>query len=334
MLEGLAGLTFACPWAFALALAIPPAGWMALRRARRGGVKFSAFAELPAAGGGWRQAAAAAAPVFMVAALALLCVAAARPRTEGAREWKRENAVSIEMAVDVSGSMLAEDMSPGKTRLDVVKSVFKDFVSRRPADLIGLVTFAGYTKTAVPLTSDHQTLCEMLDRVRIPDPRRYRDQAELFRRDQLLTAIGDGLVRALDRLRGASTKSSVAILLSDGANNAGIATPEEAAAAAKEAGVKVYTIGVGRRGRGFGDGEFDEDQLRGIAEATGGRYFAADDARGLEEAVAEIDKLEKTDVEKTVEIRWEEHFPEFLAAGMAAAAIGALLGLCSKGRVA
>ena len=117
MLEGLAGLTFACPWAFALALAIPPAGWMALRRARRGGVKFSAFAELPAAGGGWRQAAAAAAPVFMVAALALLCVAAARPRTEGAREWKRENAVSIEMAVDVSGSMLAEDMSPGKTRM-------------------------------------------------------------------------------------------------------------------------------------------------------------------------------------------------------------------------
>jgi len=119
------------------------------------------------------------------------------------------------------------------------------------------------------------------------------------------------------------------MLLSDGAGNAGVVSPEDAAEAAREAGVKIYAIGAGRAGDAF-----DERQLRAIADRTGGRYFEALDSKGLEAAVDEIDKLEKTDVESTVEIRWNEHFPVFLFAGLALAAAGALAGVCSSGRVA
>ncbi len=323
------GFGFAFPWAWLAAVPAAAASFAMFRRARRGGVKFSAFSSLPPPPRNWRTALSAAAPVLFSAGLLCLAAAAARPRTPGAREWRRENAVAVEMVVDVSGSMLNQDMAPGKTRLDVVKKTFSDFVRRRPADLIGLVTFAGYTKTAVPLTADHAALVKMLEGVRIPDARRFRDRAELFRQDQLMTALGDGIIRALDRLRGAEPESRVIMLLSDGAGNAGVVSPEDAAEAAREAGVKIYAIGAGRAGDAF-----DERQLRAIADRTGGRYFEALDSKGLEAAVDEIDKLEKTDVESTVEIRWNEHFPVFLFAGLALAAAGALAGVCSSGRVA
>lgn len=330
MLEALLNATYANPWAFALAALAPAAAWAMLRRARRAGVKFSAFSLLPPARRTWRSIPAAAAPPLAILALLAFAVAAARPRVPGEREWKRENAVAIAMAVDISGSMLARDMLPGQTRIDIVKKTFAGLVSRRPADLIGLVTFAGYTDAAAPLTTDHETLLGILASVRAEGERRDA----IFRNDQAQTAIGDGLMRALDLLRRAGTASRVVVLLSDGVNNAGIATPRQAAAAAREAGVKVYTIGAGTPSANpFADG-FDERQLRGIAEATGGRYFAATDEKALEAAVDEIDRMEKTEVESVEEVHWKECFPPFLAAGAVLAFLSACAALCAKGRVA
>lgn len=329
-------MSFANPWLLLLFLPLGFAAWRLLRRGRKRGIRFSAVARLPAPAAGWRARVAALTPFVLLAGLALLVLAAARPRTSLARERKSVDAIAIAMTVDVSGSMDALDLTPKgerfsrqTTRLAVVKKLFAAFVEKRPDDLIGLVTFGGYAATRSPLTADHAALLNVLKGVEIPSVA-LDAQGRPISRDEQMTAIGDGLATALARLKDAKPKTKIAILLSDGVSNTGAVEPDEAAAAAAKMGVKVYAIGVGTRARRtpiigrdffgrevvqYADMTFDEKQLRSIAKRTGGTYFAVNDRDSLEKALDEIDQLETTRLDADVFNRWREHFVPFLLAG-------------------
>ena len=338
-------MSFAWPYSFLLFLPLALAAWRMLRRGRRSGIRFSAVPRLPAKTAGWRARAANLAPFIVLLGAAALVVAAARPRESLSQGRRNVDAIAIAMAVDVSGSMEIIDLTPREaerirtqadaerlpTRLDVVKKTFAKFVEARPADLLGLVTFGGVASSRAPLTADHETLLQVLNGVEVPssgvDPR----TGQPIDGEETMTAIGDGLATALARLKNAELKSKIVILLSDGQSNTGAVEPDAAADAAAKLGVKVYTIGVGgnsgvalaRMRDMFGrmqirqiqnDG-FDEAQLKSIAKKTGGRYFGVRDEKGLKAALAEIDQLEKTTLDRTIYQRWREYFTPFLLAG-------------------
>jgi Ca-activated chloride channel family protein len=230
--------------------------------------------------------------------LAAGVLALARPQVAHAHADAQASGVDLVLALDVSGSMSSLDFKRDDapvSRLDVVKSVVKDFVADRPNDRLGMIAFAGRPYLVSPLTLDHDWLVQNLDRVRIGA---VEDG----------TAIGSALGAAVNRLRGQPSKSKVVILLTDGVNNSGSVRPELAAEAAKALGVRVYTIGTGVRGEApmpvTGDDgtphlvmtnvDIDEDTLRKIADTTGGKYFRATDTGSLREIYAAIDKMEKT----------------------------------------
>lgn len=338
-------MTFAWPYALLFAIPIGLAAWRMLRRGRRGGVKFAPMRRLPARTAGWRARAANLLPFLFLAGAALLAVACARPRIPLGRESRSVDAIAIAMAVDVSGSMEALDLSPtnirslkdAKTRLDVVKELFAKFVEARPDDLIGLVTFGGYASSRMPLTADHDALLHVLKGVKVPAAS-FDAQGKAIDPDETMTAVGDGLATALARLKRAETTSRIVILLSDGESNTGAVDPDEAAKAAAKLGIRVYTIGVGshsartpfrsvdlfgRETVQYASSLFDESQLKSIAKATGARYFGVRDEKGLRAAFEEIDQLEKTTLDRTVFQRYRECFPPFLVAGamMALAAV-------------
>ncbi|MCR5413187.1 MAG: VWA domain-containing protein, partial [Kiritimatiellae bacterium] len=327
-------MSFANPWLLLFALPLAFAAWRLLRYGRRSGIRFSALSRLPAKTAGWRARVAATTPFILLAGLALLVVAAARPRTPILRASKNIDAIAIVMTVDISGSMAILDLAPQSvlsqirafersgrrltpddlrklkdaTRLAEVKRLFADFVDKRPDDLIGLVTFGGYAETRAPLTADHKALRSLLAEVEIPTGR-----------EETMTAIGDGLGMALSRLENAVPESKIVILLSDGVNNSGAVTPEAMTEVAARRGVKVYAIGVGTTSHympvvgnhpfgwkyiGQASDSFDEAQLKGIAKKTGGKYFAVNDSSALKEALEEIDRLETTPMEADVRARW------------------------------
>ncbi len=321
--------------------------WRALRRAKRpAALPFPALRELPRTIT-WRRRAAALPAPMLLAASALAIVALARPQKQSrAQPSSTRQSIAIEMAIDVSGSMCALDMAtesaPHKTRLDVVKETFRQFVERRPDDLVGLVAFGGFATTRAPLTFDHDALFRVLDATSIPG-----EDGVPASEEETMTAIGDGLALACARLRAASNVvSRVAVLLSDGESNAGIATPLEAAEMAAADGVRVYTIGVGRNSRGnvpgitrMPDGSaqmvwvnarLDDRVLKAIAAKTGGRYFAVGSRDALDQALAEIDELEKTSLEDAPRRRADERFEPFLGASLALAALALCLAPASR----
>ena len=330
------------PWGFAV--------WRVFRRATASGLPFAPVRRLPARTGGWRAAAAKILPAVLLLGALLLVAAAARPQTRFARVNRSADAIAIMMVVDVSGSMEALDLSPKntlntpaeKTRLDVVKQTFADFVKERPADLVGLVTFGGFASTRAPLTLDHGALLKVLEGVSIPSGANASQE-------ETLTAIGDGLATACARLQDAEPATRVIVLLSDGESNAGIFTPGQAANAAKELGIRVYTIGVGSHD-GIADVRvrdaygrsvlqkyrigFDEAELRAIASATGGHYFNASTKDGLDKALADINTLETTPVRQTVYHRHNEHFIPFLLSGALLVILAATLNLSLTRRLA
>ncbi|MBR2326001.1 MAG: VWA domain-containing protein [Alistipes sp.] len=231
-------------------------------------------------------------------ALSLLVIAAARPQSVEHETKVSTEGIDIVMALDISGSMLARDFQPD--RLTSAKRVASEFISTRTGDRIGLVVFAGEAFTQSPLTTDQSSLQTLLGRIKsgvIEDG----------------TAIGNGLATALNRLRESDSKSKVVILLTDGVNNRGQISPLTAAEIAKEQGIKVYTIGVGRNGEApypvFDERgrevqtvmmkvEIDEDILRKIASETGGEYFRATDELSLTKIYEQINSMEKSHVEK------------------------------------
>lgn len=253
--------------------------------------------------------------VLRCAAFVLLVVALARPQDVDEQRRSSAEGIDIMLAVDVSGSMLARDFKPD--RITAAKEVAGRFIADRYGDRLGLVVFAGEAFTQSPLTTDQSTLQTMLSRIRsgiIEDG----------------TAIGNGLATAINRLRESDAKSKVIILLTDGVNNRGEIAPLMAADIAADMGIKVYTIGVGTRGKApypvvdmFGnmsfqpmDVEIDEKTLEGIAERTGGRYFRATDNDKLQSIYDEINQLEKSKVEVTDYTVYHERFMALLLAAL------------------
>lgn len=251
------------------------------------------------------------------AALALLIVALARPQDVEQLSNTTTEGIDIMMAIDVSGSMLAQDFQPD--RITAAKEVAGSFIADRYGDRIGLVVFAGEAFTQSPLTTDQATLQTLLGRIRsglIEDG----------------TAIGNGLATAINRLRESEAKSKVIILLTDGVNNRGEIAPLTAAEIAKAQGIRVYTIGVGTEGmapyptvdifgRLTGDTimakvEIDEKVLSEIAEMTGGKYFRATDKAKLQAIYDQINQLEKSKVEVTEHITYNELFLGWALAGL------------------
>ena len=253
--------------------------------------------------------------VLRCAAFVLLVVALARPQDVDEQRRSSAEGIDIMLAIDVSGSMLARDFKPD--RITAAKEVAGRFIADRYGDRLGLVVFAGEAFTQSPLTTDQSTLQTMLSRIRsgiIEDG----------------TAIGNGLATAINRLRESDAKSKVIILLTDGVNNRGEIAPLMAADIAADMGIKVYTIGVGTRGKApypvvdmFGnmsfqpmDVEIDEKTLEGIAERTGGRYFRATDNDKLQSIYDEINQLEKSKVEVTDYTVYHERFLALLLAAL------------------
>lgn len=256
--------------------------------------------------------------VLRIFALSMIVVAIARPRSSEKVERIDTEGIDIVLAMDVSTSMLARDFNPD--RISAAKDIAIEFIAQRPSDRIGIVAFAGESYTQCPLTTDRATLINMMKEL----------STELIEDG---TAIGNGLATAVARMKDSDAKSRVVILLTDGVNNRGEITPQMAAEIAQTYGVRVYTIGVGAEGTApypvmtpWGveiqkvKVEIDEALLKDIADATGGRYFRANDNTKLLEIYSEINKMETS--RTTV-----DSFPIYkeLFTGYALAALAALL---------
>ncbi len=246
------------------------------------------------------------------AILVLLILCLARPQTGTGQEQTTQNAVDIMIALDVSGSMATLDFHPDN-RLAAAKIEARRFIEGRPHDRIGLVIFGGQSFTQCPLTVDHQAILTLLSKIQLG---MVADG----------TAIGLGLGNAVNRLKDSEAKSKVIILLTDGVNNSGEIDPLTAANLAKELGLRVYTVGVGKEGTAyipvqdprFGtrliqvDTQIDEKVLTQIAQMTGGQYFRAQDEKGLRGIFKQIDSLEKTKVTVETSTHYEEQYFWFL----------------------
>ena len=243
-------------------------------------------------------------------ALGLLITALARPQTvDVSTKTKTTRGIDIVMAIDVSASMLAKDLSPN--RLEALKSVAAEFIKGRPNDRIGLVEYAGESFTKTPITSDKSIVLRSLRDIK------YNTIIEGG------TAIGMGLATSVNRLKDSKAVSKVIILLTDGVNNSGFIDPKIASELALEYEIKTYTIGLGTNGMALSpvsinrNGQFqygrlqveiDEELLKEIAKVTGGKYFRATNNKKLEEIYEEINKLEKTEVEEFKFYNYEEKY--------------------------
>jgi Ca-activated chloride channel family protein len=309
---------FAQPWWLLLLGLIPLMLVIRGGRSARPAIRFPTVSLLrgvasPArAGFGWMWfSLVLAAIVFGIGALA-------RPQKLLATEEEKSDGISIMLTVDVSLSMLIEDFFIGGqpvNRLTAAKRVMSDFIQGRKSDRIGIVAFAGETYLPCPLTLDRDWLINNLDRVQT---QRVGDG----------TAIGSGLASAANRLNKEKTKSKVIVLLTDGANNSGRLSPQDAARLGATLGIKIYTIAIGTPGihvipdprRGtftpVGQQLFDEKTLKEVATIGSGQFYMAQDLNSLAEVFSTIDKLEKTKIERRKFTEVEElfHWPLYAAA--------------------
>jgi Ca-activated chloride channel family protein len=297
---------------------------------------FSSFRALPWGGATWRTALAWVPDALFGLAIVSLAIALAGPRKGDKHSLVRREGIAVMMAVDVSGSMRALDLSERSrelTRLDAVKQTFERFVlggdglRGREDDAIGLVAFAHYADTRSPLTLDHGNLI-MAAR-----------QLDFAREDEDGTAIGAGLELAVQRLADFKSRSKVIILLTDGESNVHDIDEDTAIDDAAKAGIKVYTIGAGSAGvapicvdRGDGRSQLmqmavsiDEGLLRKIADKTGGQYFRATDSRSLHAIYAQIDKLNRSTIEESRFTEYHQFYAWFLGTALALVVIALLL---------
>ena len=253
--------------------------------------------------------------ILRMLALACIIIALARPQTRFDETQREGQGIDIILAIDVSGSMTAQDFTPN--RMEAAKKVAEEFVDARPSDRIGVVIFAGESFTQCPLTTDHYVLKSQISQIR----------------NGLLedgTAIGSGLATSVDRLKNSKSKSKVVILLTDGMNNGGLIDPSTALEIAKTFHVKVYTIGVGTDGYAptpvstplgivmqSQKVSIDEDLLKNIAKQTGGQYFRATDNQSLRKIYGQIDQMEKSKVQITTFHHYTEKFYPFVFAALA-----------------
>lgn len=256
--------------------------------------------------------------IFRLTGLALIILAIARPQSRTSWKDVKTEGIDIVISLDVSLSMLAKDFSPN--RLEVAKEVIKDFIDARPNDKIGLVIFGGVAFTQCPLTIDHKIIKNMFSEIKAG----MLDQG---------TAIGLGLAGAVSRIKDSKAKSKVVILISDGVNNVGEIDPLTAGEIAKTFNLRVYTIGVGSKGKAlqpvalypngemqydYVDVDIDEVTMGKISEMTGGKYFRATDKESLIKIYKEIDSMEKTIIsEKSFSNKAERFLPLAIAAFIA-----------------
>ena len=244
--------------------------------------------------------------------LLLIIITLARPQSMTVKENIISKGIDIMMVLDTSGSMAAEDFQPDN-RLLVAKQTMQQFILKRKTDRIGLVVFGSEAYTLVPLSTDYQLMAGMFDDIELS-----------MAGDG--TAIGMAIATGLNRLRDSDAKSKIMILLTDGENNAGEIDPIRAAKLAKDIGVKIYTIGIGKKegakipymhpvfGKMYHDvvTYLDEESLTKIAETTYGRFYRATDENSLIEVYNTIDKLEKTEIKSTQYIQYYDFFPLLL----------------------
>lgn len=251
--------------------------------------------------------------ILLLFGLILVIIALSRPQSSSTKKQVDTEGVDIVIALDVSTSMLAEDLKPN--RIEAAKENAEKFIEKRINDRIGLVIFSGESFTQCPITIDHSILKSLIDKIKsgmIEDG----------------TAIGMGLATSVARLKDSKSKSKVIVLLTDGINNMGFVSPQTAAEIAHTYGIRVYTIGVGTRGLApypfktqFGtqyqniEVQIDEGILKEIASITGGKYFRATNSKSLESIYKEIDGLEKTKIDVTYFTKRTEKFLPFAISG-------------------
>lgn len=269
-------------------------------------------------------------------ALSLLCfiIALARPQRADSQVKRTLEGLDIVIVLDISDSMLIEDMKPFN-RLESAKETIANFVKERQSDRIGIVIFAGEAFTLVPPTLDYQLILERIKGITTAASARIKDG----------TAIGVGIASGAARLKDSQAKSRVMIFLTDGENNSGTIDPETGLEIAKGYGIKIYTIGIGRSGPTkipvytqdlFGnkvkryqpfESTVNDELLQQMADVTGGRYFRASKEDSLQGIFANINTLETTKIEDNKYVRYEEFFPYFISLGLLLFMASRLLGL-------
>jgi len=275
--------------------------------------------------GTWRTRFAAVPRWAFYAGLVFAILALARPRSVMPGETSHARGIDIMITLDTSGSMRALDFNP-KNRMDVALKATQSFITKRQYDRIGLLVFGGVAMLQCPLTLDYGALLDFLGQVEVG-----MTQTEN-------TAIGTAIASATSHLRKSNAKSKIIVLVTDGRSNAGEVDPVTAAKAAEALGVKIYPIGVGIRGQSvipvdtpFGkqlapiNEDLDEPTLQDIARTTGGRYFRATSPKELEQIYADIDTLEKSDVEGPKAVEYQDRYLPWLILSMVLLTAGAIL---------
>ncbi len=304
-------------WLWLLLLLIPLIGYQVWKYVvhKNPSLTFSDTSGLKNLSGNWRSYGTWLAPLFQWIAFGLVVLAIARPQYKNTTVERNAEGIDIVMTVDISTSMKAEDLKPN--RLEAAKNVAENFINKRISDRIGLVVFARKSFTVVPPTLDYTLLKRLLGDVEMGV---VEDG----------TAIGMGLATAVNRLKESEAESKVIILLTDGQNNSGEIDPVTAADLAVSYGIKIYTIGAGTRGTApypvkdpiFGNRyqnvkvDIDEEMLTQIANMTEGAYFRATDTEKLKDIYAQIDELERTEIEEVIYTDYQDLYPRFLLPGI------------------
>ena len=322
-------LTFAHPYLLLLLLVVPlMVLWYVLRyRKQKPALQFSNITLFKGIRKTFRQRAYPLLFVLRMVAVSAIIVALARPQSKLSRQEMKVEGIDIVMAMDVSGSMLAEDFKPN--RLEAAKKVASDFIDGRKNDRMGLVVFSGEAFTQVPLTIDHQVLHKQL----------YALKSGMVKDG---TALGDGLATAINRIKDSEAKSKVIILLTDGINNQGAVDPQSAAEIAALYNIRLYTIGVGTHGLApypFRDQfgrvhyqnipvELDEQLLTRMAQSTAdGHYFRATSKSSLEKIFKQIDEMEKSKIDVTQYSQTKDEYLGWLVLAALALLLEIILGL-------
>ncbi len=286
-------LKFNAPYYLLLLILLIIPAWRIIQSRSSGEILFGSILCLPKTKLTWRILLARMLPAAYILALVLIVVALAKPESTVSTKQQKVDAIAIEMVLDRSGSM--EKVDSGNTsRLDIAKESFISFIELRENDLIGLLTFSGYTTTKAPLTTNHDILLQLIKTV--STEKTMNSMPHNINKQETLTAIGDAITTACARLRNAKPTSKIIILITDGISNAGIIEPLKAAQIAKRLNIKVYPINIGVT---TDNSNQQTILLKEIAEITDGKIFNTTNQKELTDILAEINLLAKTEIETT-----------------------------------
>ncbi len=319
------------PWAFALIPVFVLLGAWAYYQSRKKSptVQYSSLQVIKGLGRGWRTRVLWLPAVVLLFGVGLLILGLARPQRADTKVRKNVEGIDIMLVLDVSDSMLIEDMKPN--RLEASKAMLTEFVKRRSTDRLGLVVFSGESYTRVPLTLDYKVLLESIAAIKIS------------RNIKMGTAIGVALANGTARLKDSTARSRVMVFLTDGENNSGTIDPETALEIAKGYGLRIYTIGAGRDGDAqlpvetqdaFGrkvkryqpiHSKVNDELLGKMASDTGGKYYRATDNESLKKVFTDIDRLERTKIDVNQYTKYAELYQPWVEWGILLLALSTLL---------